>query len=126
VFIPCEGAVRAIGRDTPRVVPAVELATMVHAGPHANIDLAYGSLATYVAQHALPRALWRRRDRQEPSKQLLNNLTTQFSGNTRDDDHYPSAVLPGRVFDTLRSPRFATTGCLRQLSDWIEDAPAPP
>ena len=53
VFIPCEGTVRAIGRVTPHVVPAVELATIVHAGPHANIDLAYGSLAAYVAQHAL-------------------------------------------------------------------------
>jgi DNA-binding transcriptional MerR regulator len=53
VFIPCEGTVRGVGRVTPRLVPAVELATIVHAGPPANIDLAYGSLATYVAQHAL-------------------------------------------------------------------------
>ena len=53
MFIPCEGTVRAIGRVTPRVVPAVELATIVHTGSHANIDLAYGSLAAYVAQHAL-------------------------------------------------------------------------
>jgi len=53
MFIPCEGTVRAIGRVTPRVVPAVELATLVHEGTHANIDLAYGSLATYVTQHAL-------------------------------------------------------------------------
>ena len=53
VFIPCEGTVRAVGRVTPRVVPAVELATIVHAGSPTNIDLAYGSLATYVAQHAL-------------------------------------------------------------------------
>jgi DNA-binding transcriptional MerR regulator len=53
MFIPCEGAIRAIGRATPRVMPAVELATIVHVGSHANIDLAYGSLATYVAQHAL-------------------------------------------------------------------------
>jgi DNA-binding transcriptional MerR regulator len=53
VFIPCEGTVRAIGRVTARVVPAVELATIVHAGSHANIDLAYGSLATYVTEHTL-------------------------------------------------------------------------
>jgi effector-binding domain-containing protein len=45
--------VRAIGRVAPRVVPAVELATLVHKGSHANIDLAYGSLATYVTRHAL-------------------------------------------------------------------------
>jgi effector-binding domain-containing protein len=25
----------------------------VHEGPHANIDVAYGALATYVTQHAL-------------------------------------------------------------------------
>ena len=53
IFIPCEGTVRAIGRVTPRVVPAIELATLVHEGSYANIDLAYGSLATYVTQHAL-------------------------------------------------------------------------
>jgi effector-binding domain-containing protein len=51
--VPCEGTVRAVGRVTARVVPAVELATIVHAGSPANIDLAYGSLATYVTQHAL-------------------------------------------------------------------------
>ena len=53
IFIPCDGMVRAIGRITARVVPAIELATLVHEGSYANIDLAYGSLATYVAQHAL-------------------------------------------------------------------------
>ena len=53
MFIPCDGPVRAIGRINPRVVPAVELATLVHEGSHANIDLAYGSLATYVTEHAL-------------------------------------------------------------------------
>lgn len=53
VFIPCEGAVRAVGRVTLRVIPAIEMATIVHEGSLANIDLAYGSLATYVARHAL-------------------------------------------------------------------------
>jgi DNA-binding transcriptional MerR regulator len=53
MFIPCDGPVRAVGRVSPHVVPAVELATLVHEGSHANIDLAYGSLATYVAQHTL-------------------------------------------------------------------------
>jgi DNA-binding transcriptional MerR regulator len=53
VFVPCGGRVRAIGRVVSRVVPAVELATLVHEGSHANIDLAYGSLATYVTRHAL-------------------------------------------------------------------------
>ena len=53
MFIPCDDTVRAIGRVAPSIVPAVELATLVHAGSHSNIDLAYGSLATYVTQHAL-------------------------------------------------------------------------
>jgi DNA-binding transcriptional MerR regulator len=53
VFIPCDDRVRAIGRVSPHMVPAVELATLVHEGSHAAIDIAYGSLATYVTQHAL-------------------------------------------------------------------------
>jgi DNA-binding transcriptional MerR regulator len=53
VFIPCDGPVKEIGRVAPRVMPPVELATLIHEGSHANIDLAYGSLATYVTQHAL-------------------------------------------------------------------------
>jgi DNA-binding transcriptional MerR regulator/effector-binding domain-containing protein len=53
VFVPCNGKVGAVGRVASRLVPAVELATLVHKGSHANIDLAYGSLATYVTRHAL-------------------------------------------------------------------------
>jgi DNA-binding transcriptional MerR regulator len=53
VFLPCDGKVRAIGRVASLIVPAVELATLVHEGSFANIDLAYGSLAAYVTRHAL-------------------------------------------------------------------------
>jgi len=53
IFVPCQGAVRPTGRVTSLVVPAVELATTVHTGPHVDIDRAYGALATYVTQHAL-------------------------------------------------------------------------
>jgi DNA-binding transcriptional MerR regulator len=54
MFVPHQGTVRPTGRVTSLVVPAVELATTVHAGPHtADIDRAYGTLATYVTQHAL-------------------------------------------------------------------------
>jgi effector-binding domain-containing protein len=42
-----------MGRVTSLVVPAAELATTVHTGPHTDIDRAYGALATYVTQHAL-------------------------------------------------------------------------
>jgi len=53
IFIPSAGPVRPMGRVALLVVPATELATTVHAGPHTGIDRAYGSLATYVTQHAL-------------------------------------------------------------------------
>jgi DNA-binding transcriptional MerR regulator len=54
VFVPCDGPVRETGRVTALVVPEVELAVTVHVGPHGGeIDRAYGSLATYVADHAL-------------------------------------------------------------------------
>ena len=53
LFVPCRAPVRPVGRVTPLTVPAVELATIVHHGPHTGIDRAYGSLASYVTQHAL-------------------------------------------------------------------------
>ena len=53
IFIPIAGTVRPMGRVVPLVVPATELATIVHAGPHTGIDRAYGALATYVTEHAL-------------------------------------------------------------------------
>ena len=53
IFVPCQGRVRSMGRVTSLVVPAVELATIMHTGPHADIDRAYGALATFVTQHAL-------------------------------------------------------------------------
>lgn len=53
VFIPCHGQVRPMGRVAPTTVPAAELATIIHSGPHDEIDRAYGSLATHVAEHEL-------------------------------------------------------------------------
>jgi DNA-binding transcriptional MerR regulator len=53
VFVPCDETVRATGRVTGLVVPEVELAVTTHAGGHADVDLAYGSLAAYVTDHAL-------------------------------------------------------------------------
>ena len=35
------------------MVPAAELATVVHAGSYRDFDPAYGALATHVAQHAI-------------------------------------------------------------------------
>ena len=53
IFVPITGAVRPIGRVQLFVVPAAELAIIVHAGSHADIDQAYGALATYVTRYAL-------------------------------------------------------------------------
>ena len=53
MFIPCDTPFRSIGRVKPILLPASEVAIIVHSGAHANIDLAYGALAKYVAQHEL-------------------------------------------------------------------------
>ncbi len=53
IFVPCDAAVRALGRVKPFMAPAAELAVTLHAGSYADLDRAYGALATYVAQHAL-------------------------------------------------------------------------
>jgi DNA-binding transcriptional MerR regulator len=53
VFVPCDEVVRATGRVTAFVVPGIELAVTLHAGSHSDVDLAYGSLATYVCDHAI-------------------------------------------------------------------------
>jgi DNA-binding transcriptional MerR regulator/effector-binding domain-containing protein len=53
VFVPIEGAARAIGRATPLVVPGAEIAVMHHRGSLANIDLTYGDLGGYVMKHEI-------------------------------------------------------------------------
>ncbi len=41
------------GRVTPMVLPAVELAVVVHDGPHDDVDVTYGALGSYVAEHEI-------------------------------------------------------------------------
>jgi len=53
VFIPCDGEARSVGRVEPVVVPAAELAIIVHPGPDQGIDRAYGALAAHVARREL-------------------------------------------------------------------------
>jgi DNA-binding transcriptional MerR regulator len=50
IYIPCDGPIESSGRVRPYRAPEVEVATIVHAGSHRNIDLAYGALATHVAR----------------------------------------------------------------------------
>ena len=53
VFVPTVAEVQRLGRVAPFTVPAAELAVITHAGSHADVDRAYGALATYVSSHAL-------------------------------------------------------------------------
>jgi DNA-binding transcriptional MerR regulator len=53
IYIPCDGPIESIGRVQPYHSPEVELATIVHAGSHRSIDIAYGALATHVARYEL-------------------------------------------------------------------------
>jgi DNA-binding transcriptional MerR regulator len=53
IFVPAAAEVPRLGRVAPLVVPAAELAVIVHAGSHADVDRAYGALAAHVTDHAL-------------------------------------------------------------------------
>ena len=53
VFVPTSSIVTSMGRVVSTTIPAVELATTVHSGPHDDIDVAYGAVGTYVTEHAL-------------------------------------------------------------------------
>jgi DNA-binding transcriptional MerR regulator/effector-binding domain-containing protein len=53
IFVPTATEVQRLGRVAPVVVPAAELAVIVHPGSHADVDRAYGALGAYVASHAL-------------------------------------------------------------------------
>ena len=53
VFLPCDTVPQPIGRVGATVIPPAELATIVHSGPHTDIDRTHGALAAYVTQHAL-------------------------------------------------------------------------
>jgi DNA-binding transcriptional MerR regulator/effector-binding domain-containing protein len=53
VFIPVAGSVRPIGRVTPVVVPAAELAIVSHRGPLSDADLSYARLGSYATRHEI-------------------------------------------------------------------------
>jgi hypothetical protein len=55
IYIPCDGPIESICRVRPSHLAEVDLATIVHAGSHRNIDLAYGALATHVARYEVAR-----------------------------------------------------------------------
>jgi DNA-binding transcriptional MerR regulator len=49
LFLPYAGEIRPIGRVKSVLVPEAEMATIVHTGPHTDIDRSYGVLAAHVA-----------------------------------------------------------------------------
>ncbi len=53
IFLPYQGHLRAVGRIEAAIMPAAELATIIHTGSHDDVDRSYGRLAAYVADHAL-------------------------------------------------------------------------
>jgi DNA-binding transcriptional MerR regulator/effector-binding domain-containing protein len=53
VFIPIEREARPIGRVTPFVVPAAELAVLTDRGSLEDIDISYGQLGSYVTTHEI-------------------------------------------------------------------------
>lgn len=53
VFVPVSCDVQTVGRVSPLVVPAAELAVTVHCGLHTTINATYGALGAYVSRHAL-------------------------------------------------------------------------
>jgi DNA-binding transcriptional MerR regulator len=53
VFVPVSRKMQLVGRVSPLVVPAAELAVTTHGGSHANVTATYGALGAYVSTHAL-------------------------------------------------------------------------
>jgi effector-binding domain-containing protein len=51
--VPVASTLQPTGRVVAQTIPAAELATIVHRGPHADIDLTYAALAAHVAERAL-------------------------------------------------------------------------
>jgi DNA-binding transcriptional MerR regulator len=53
IFVPISGQLQTVGRVSPLVVPAAEVAVTVHDGSLANLCDTYVALGVYVATHAL-------------------------------------------------------------------------
>ncbi|WP_320783020.1 MerR family transcriptional regulator [Streptomyces sp. CRN 30] len=53
VYVPVAAPVPAVGRVRGTELPGAELAVAVHAGVHDTIDVTYGELGRWVADHAL-------------------------------------------------------------------------
>jgi DNA-binding transcriptional MerR regulator len=50
IFLPCDPLPQPVGRVSTTVIPAAELATIVHLGSNTEVDRTYGALADYVTR----------------------------------------------------------------------------
>jgi DNA-binding transcriptional MerR regulator len=53
IFFPTDAEILPTGRVKQTIIQAAEVAVIRHFGSHDNVDIAYGALAAYVAEHAL-------------------------------------------------------------------------
>lgn len=53
IFFPTDAEILPTGRVKQTIIQATEVAVIKHFGSHDNVDIAYGALAAYVAEHAL-------------------------------------------------------------------------
>jgi DNA-binding transcriptional MerR regulator len=53
VFVPVRGAVARTGRIVEYTVPAAELVTLRHTGPHDDVDIVYSELGEYATRHEI-------------------------------------------------------------------------
>ncbi|HLY26253.1 MAG TPA: GyrI-like domain-containing protein, partial [Aggregatilineales bacterium] len=53
MFVPLSSTMPTVGRVSPLIVPAAEVAIAVHDGTLANLQETYGALGAYVATQAL-------------------------------------------------------------------------
>ena len=52
-FIPVHEGIATAGRAQGLEIPASDVAVLVHCGPFSDLDQAYGTLGTFVAEHVL-------------------------------------------------------------------------
>ena len=53
VYLPCDGAVKTVGRVVAMTIPETELAVARHDGSPSDIDRTYGALAAHVIKHEI-------------------------------------------------------------------------
>jgi DNA-binding transcriptional MerR regulator len=94
MFLPVAGPFRPVGRVAPALLPATELAAIVHRGSHDDIDRSYGALASYVTQRALAV------NGPIRERYLVGRHDTPNKNRWRTEIGWP-------IFDTAKSPEYS-------------------